>query len=352
MKAAFFNQTMFRVFSLLAIAVALLMGWMPDPELAALPFMALATTPFPTTPQLTAIAIAYRNSRLIADDVLPRVMVADQSFKYLKYPSGTFFTVPDTKVGRKSAPGQVEMSATETSDSTDDHALDDAVPYSDIQSAASQPNLPDPLMRATEFVSDLLLLAREKRVADLVFATANYGASNKSTLSGTSQWSDFTNSDPVSAVLTALDACIMRPNIGIFGRAAWTKFSTHPKICKAVFGNNTDAGVVSRAQVAALFELDDVLVGEGWINSAKKGQAASMVRVWGKHAVFAYRNKTADTQRGTTYGITAQWGGRIAGSQFDKNIGMRGGEIVRVGESVKELLTANDLAYMFENAVA
>jgi hypothetical protein len=31
---------------------------------------------------------------------------------------------------------------------------------------------------------------------------------------------------------------------------------------------------------------------------------------------------------------------------------MRGGELVRSGESVKEVIAANDLGYFFENAVA
>lgn len=353
MKKTFLsNSALWRITAALAIAGALMMGLMPlDPVTVGGGLMILATAPFPVTAQLSAVAIAYRNTKMIADDVLPRVPVSDQKFSYLKYPAGTFFTVPDTKVGRKSAPNQVEMSATDTPDQTDDHALDDPVPNADIQAAASQPNLPDPLMKSTEFVADLLALAREKRTADLVFNTANYATGNKSTLSGTSQWSH-TSSDPVTAIVDALDSMIMRGNVLVIGRAAFTKLATHAKICKAVFGNNTDAGIVARQQIAALFELDEVLVGEGWINTAKKGQAASMVRVWGKHAVLAHRNKNADTQRGTTFGLTAQWGGRIAGSEYDGKIGMRGGQIVRVGESVKELLTANDLAYMFENAVA
>lgn len=349
----FSSQTFWRFTAALTIFIALAFGVMPlDPLTIGGGLMVLATTPFPVTPQLTAVAIAYRNGRLIADEVLPRVIVPDRSFKYLVYPKGVFLTVPDTKVGRKSQPGRVELSATETTDSVDDFGLDDAVPNDDIAAAQTQPNLPDPLLKSAEYVTDLVLLAREKRVADLVFNAANYAAGNKVTLSGTGQWSDFVNSDPVSAILAALDSCIMRPNVLAIGRAAWTKLSTHPKICKAVFGQNTDAGVASRQQVAALFELDDVLVGESWINTAKKGQTATPVRVWGKHAVFAYRNKNADTQRGATYGLTAQWGGRVAGSEYDKNIGLRGGQIVRVGESVKELLCANDLAYMFENAVA
>lgn len=309
----------------------------------------MSRAPFPIQPELTAVAIAYRNQRLIADDVLPRVRVGKQEFKYMKYAQADAFTVPDAKVGRKSQPNQVAWSATEVTDSTNDYGLDDPVPYSDMDNAAPGQN---PLLASVEFTTNLLQLAREVRASGLVFAAANYGAANKATLSGTSQWSDFTNSDPVQAHLAALDSCIMRPNIGVYGRATWTKLATHPKICKAVFGNNTDAGIVTRRQFAELFELDEVFVGEGFVNTAKKGQAVSMARVWGKHASLIYRDKLATADRGTTFGFTAQFGDRIAGSIADPDIGIRGGERVRSAESVKELITANDLGYFFENAVA
>lgn len=309
----------------------------------------MSKAPFPIQPELTAIAIAYRNARLIADDVAPRVPVGTQEFKYLRYTLAESFTIPDTKVGRSSAPNQVDFSATEVTDSTVDHGLDDPVPQADIDNAP--PNY-DPLGRAVEGTTDLILLAREKRTADLVFDANQYATANKTTLSGTSQWSDFVNSDPVANIMTGLDACIMRPTVMVIGRAAWTKLATHPKIAKAVLGNSGDVTIATRQQVAALFELEDVLVGEGWVNTAKKGQPPALARVWGKHCSLIYRNRLADTRRGMTFALTAQWGSRVSGSEFDRDIGLRGGQMVRVGESVKELITANDLAYFIQNAVA
>jgi hypothetical protein len=64
-----------------------------------------------------------------------------------------------------------------------------------------------------------------------------------------------------------------------------------------------------------------------------------------------YRDTFAGTS-GATFGFTAQWGSKVAGSIEDKDIGMRGGARVRVGESVAEVLCANDLGYFFQNAVA
>lgn len=316
------------------------------PLLLAMPLAA-----FPVTPELTAITIAYRNNRLIADEVLPRVPVGVQSFKYTKYPIGSFFTVPETKVGRKGQPNQVEFTGEEVTDSTVDHALDDAVPNADIENARNQQGVPDPQMRATEGLTDLIMLAREKRAADVVFAAGNYAAANKITLAGNDQWSDYANSDPIDDIMTALDSVIMRPNLFVMGNAVASKLRRHPDIVKAYNGTAGDAGIVPLEFVQDLFEIE-VKVGQGWLNTAKPGQPVSMARVWGKHAALVYRDKNADTQRGTTFGFTAQWGGRVAGSEFDKNIGMRGGQVVRVGESVKELITANDLGYLITDAVA
>lgn len=303
--------------------------------------------PFPIDPHRTAIAIAYQNKRLIADAVLPRVPVSKESFTYMKHKLGEDFTVPDTKVGRKSRPNEISFSATEQTASTVDFGLDDPIPYADIENA---PENYDPLDRSTESLTNLILLDREVRAANLVFNDANY--THKSTLSGNGQWSDYANSDPLTAIMEGLDSVIMRPNIGVFGRATFTKLSMHPIIVKAIHGNSGDSGVVTREQLAQLLELEDVLVGEGFVNTAKKGQATNLARVWGKHASFIYRDEMADTRTGTTFGFTAQFGERVSGGKEDGDIGLRGGIRNRVGESVKELVTAPDLGLYFKNAVA
>jgi len=324
-------------------------GTLGSISLAALAFAGTTAAPFPIQPELTAVAIAYKNKRLIADEVLPRVPVGKQDFTYLLHTMDEGFSVPDTKVGRKSKPNEVEFTATEQTASTSDYGLDDPIPQADIDNA---PANYDPMGRAVEGITDLVLLGREARAAGLVFNAANYAAANKQTLSGTSQFSDFANSDPIGVIMTALDACIMRPNVMTLGRAAFSKLIQHPKIVKAVLGNAGDSGIATRQQIAALFELEDVLVGEAYLNTAKKGQAASLARVWGKHISLTLRDRNANTRGGATFGFTAQFGDRIAGSQFDSDIGLRGGQRVRAGESVKELITAPDLGYLITNAVA
>lgn len=347
---AYFNlyKMNYLVFALMAFALSF--GWLPDPAIAAAGLFALTVAPFPVQPELTAIAIGYRNEKLIADEVLPRVPVGKQEFKYQKHTMADGFTVPDSAVGRKSKPNEVDFSSTEVTDSTKDYGLDDPIPQADVNNAAPGQ---DPLGKAVMQLTNLVLLGREVRAAGLVFDANQYAAANKITLSGTDQWSDFANSNPLSVIETGLDSCIMRPNLAVMGRAVWSKMRQHPRVVKAVLGNAGDSGMVARRAVADLLEVEDILVGEGWLNTAKKGQAVNMQRVWGKHVALIYRDKLFDPLGSmTAFGFTAQFGTWVAGATPDKDIGLRGGQRVRSGESVKELICANDLGYFIQNAVA
>ncbi len=306
-------------------------------------------TPFPTDPALIAVAVAYTNARLIADSVLPRVPVGKKEYKYFEYDLAEGFTVPDSRVGRRSRPNEVEFSATEKTGLCADFGLDDPVPNDDIEQA---PENYDPLAHSTEYTTNLIYLGREVRAAALVFNPNTYAATHRQTLSGTAQFNDFTNSDPIAVISDALDVPVMRPNVMTIGQTAWSKLSRHPDIVKAAHGNSGDKGRATREQVAELFELEELHVGQARFNTAKKGQAPNLQRCWGGHIALTYRDLTANTERGLTFGLTAQYGSWLAGSMFDKDIGLRGGQRVRVGETVEERVLANDLGYFIENAVA
>lgn len=306
--------------------------------------------PFPVNARLTAIALAFRNPdiALIADAVLPRTDT-DAEFKWMRHDLAQGFTVPDTKVGRKSQPNEVEFTGAEVPDSVDDHGLDDLVPNSDINDDNQGV---DPLGKAAMYTTSLVQLARELRASARVFNAANYIAANQQTLAGGSQWSDFANSNPVDAILAALDVPTMRPNIATFGQAVWTKLRQHPKLVQAVKGTDQGAGAVTRKEFADFFELQEVYVGAGFVNTAKKGQAAALSRCWGKHAAFTYRDRAAGPQTGMTYGFTAQ-AAKLQVVQIDEpKIGVEGSQRVRVYERVKEIVCAPELGYYFQNAIA
>jgi len=306
----------------------------------------MSGTPFPIDPALTAIAVGYRNPEYIADLVLPRVSVALKPYKYLEYPLGEAFTRSETLVGRKGAPNVVEFSATEKTGLCLDYGLDDEIPIDDINQAPANYNPVDHSVMST---TDLIMLDREVRAAGVLFNAANYASSV--TLSGTSQFSDFVNSDPIGQILDALDIPLMRPNIITMGREVFTKLRQHPAILKAVHGNSGDSGTATRQQLAALFEVDEIIIGGSRINANKKGQVVSLSRVWGKHIAMTYRNRLANTRSGITFGLTAEYATRLSGRENDSKIGLRGGVRVRVGETVEEKIIAPDAGYFIQNAI-
>ncbi|MEX1120865.1 MAG: phage capsid protein [Balneolales bacterium] len=310
--------------------------------------------PFPQAdPELVAISIAYQNTRLIADKVFPRKPVGKEEFKYYKFPKGSFITVPDTTAGRKGKLNEVNFEAEQVTDSTVPHGLKAPVPQSDIDNA---PDGLSPLNITTEGLRDLVLLDREVRCANKAFDADEYAADNKVQLAGTDQWSDYANSSPIDDIETGLNVPMIRPNKLLIGQAAWSVLRQHPEIIAAVNKNDGDKGLATKAAVAELFELDEVIVGQGWVNIAKPGQPVNKVRVWGKHTLLFNDNATATPTLGLgmTFGFTAQHGDPVAGTVPvpGGDMGLDGGVNVINGEKVKELIAANDLGYFIEDCVA
>ena len=307
--------------------------------------------PFVQDPVLTAIAVAYKNQAFIADSVMPRRPVSSNLFRYNTFAFGQQITPIDTRVGRLAGPNKTEFSSDRQTAETEDYGLDIPIPNDDRR--AAQGTGVDVDGMAAEFASELVAIGREQRVSNIVFSAATYPVGNKVTLSGTSQWSDFTNSDPLTAILNAMDAMVMMPTDLVLGRLVMTKLSTHPKLVKAMHGNDGDSGVITPQFLANLLGIKRVHVGSAWVNTAAKGQAVSRARLWGKHAALLTLDVQAAPQNmRTSFGYTAQWGDKVSGRIVDPNMGLRGGVNIRVGEQLREVVIASDLGYFFENAIA
>ncbi len=348
MKASFPARSLLIAALLVGVVVAMFL----DAQHSAVA-MAIVLAPFPVDAQLQGISIAFRNKELIADELFPRVPVGSESFKYNSFPKGTFFNAPDNRVGRTSAPNRVELGFSQTSNSTEDYGLDDVVPIKDVREAAAQ-GLANPVNAAVEFLASLNANRRELRASTLAFDPAQYAANNKLALAGNDRWDQYTQaeSNPLADIEDSLEAMIMRPNVAVIGSKAYSKLARHPVIVKAYNGTTGDSGKVPKQFLQDLFELQEIFVGRAFVNTAKPGQAAVLSRVWGNHMLLVYRDKTADTNRGMTFGVTAQRGTKITGQQEDKNVGLEGGVIVRDGEKVKELIVSADCGFLLQDVIS
>lgn len=322
----------------------------------------MAPRPFHTDPVLTAITVGYRNdsANLIADIVLPRVPVASAKFSWTRYPIAQAFTFPDTRVGRRGRLNRVEFSGKQETSETFDYGLEDGIPQSDIDEAAVMRGRGlgtfNPVDFSTMALTDLILLDREVRAATVIQDPANYAANKRLALSGSDRFSD-----PASDIIGALKAgfnstLIYRPNTATMSRSVWSSISSHPQLVNACKGNVTSKGIITPDEFVQLFAgegLKRLAIGESFVNTARPGQSASLSRVWGNTIALTHINPMATpVTGGVTFGFTAQYGTRVAGQREDPDIGLHGGQIIRVGESVREVVVAPDVGFLFQNVVA
>lgn len=302
---------------------------------------------FPVDPELTQIAIGYHNRDMIAGEVLPAIPPIGQSeFKYQYYPAEQSFTVPNTHVGRRSQVREVDFKGEMRTGSAEDYALEHGLPQKDIDNAPDGANLEG---RTTEWLTNLIELDRELRVARRVFNPDTYAASNQVTLSGSDQFSH-PDSDPIRVLLERMDTLILRPNELTFGQGAWRDMRMHPKVVKATNRNSGDSGVAAREAVAELLEVDKIHVGRALVNNARIGQPANMQTAWGNHIAMLHIDRLVGLQQGASFGFTVPYGHRETSQWFDKNIGRKGGTRIRVGESLAEVISAPSLGYFIQNA--
>jgi len=299
---------------------------------------------FQADASLTAIAIAYRNPDvdMIADDVLPRVPVGGRSFKWTEYPEAEMFSVPDTRIGLRSAPNQVELQGEQKDSGVLDYGID--IPLDNPTIGEAERAGYNPRNRATERAANIVLLDREIRVAATVTDAAAYHADQKAS----AVFSTFfdASADPFESIDAMLDACWMKPNQLVFGHGAWRAFRKHPKAVQAVKGTTTASGRLTRQEVAEAFEVNRILVGSGRVNVARPGLAPSIARTWGNAICGQYVDRSVTPETGgVTFGMTAVHGTRVAGTKA-VDMGLNGGVMVRAGESVRELVVARRAGFL------
>ena len=299
---------------------------------------------FETSASMTAIAIAYRNPDvvMIADDVLPRVPVSTRDFSWYEYPEASMFSVPDTRIGNRSAPNQVELQGAKRSASVEDFGIDIPLDNPTIETAEASGY--DPRSQATETATNIVMLDREIRVSRVITDTSLYDAEQK--MAATLAAFFDAAADPFASIDDMLDKCWIKPNQLVFGHAAWREFRKHPKAIQQIRGTTNATGRLRREEVAEAFEVNRILVGSGRVNVARPGLVPTINRTWGATISGQFIDRTVTPETGgLTFGMTAVRGTKVAGTK-KVDMGLTGGEMVRSGESLKELVVAKRAGFL------
>lgn len=303
-------------------------------------------------PVLTTIAQGYKQADLVGSALFPTVPVSQRAGKIITFGKEDFMLYNTAR-----APGEntkrVQFGYSGSNFALVDYSLEGAVPIEVQQEAASGANgfSIDSMAMAIKKVSSIMALRLEKAQADLARTAGNYGAGNKVTLSGTSQWSDYSGtSNPITVVETAKEAIRAatgkRPNVLIMGAAVMSKLRAHPTIVDRM--KYTGRDVATAEILAALFGVSQVLVGDAIYAS----DAGAFSDVWGKDVVLAYSEMSSLSDMGSpTFGYTYNLGGYPIVEQpyFDRNAKSW---FVPVTRAEAPVIAGAGAGYLITNAVA
>jgi len=309
---------------------------------------------------LTNISIAWPNNQFVGERLFPMVTVQKQSNMYYIFGREAWAVDPG---GDIRAPGTEAneipgLKAAKDQYFASEHSLQIPVTDEERQNADS-PLSPD--RDGTELVTSKILLAREIAMQSMVMTTGNYPAGNVVTLSGTTQWSDYVNSNPILDVRTAMRtvhaSMFIEPNTGIIPYQVMSILEDHPDFIERI--KYSQRGVLTAELIAAILGIPSVVVPGVGFNSANPGQTAALGYLWGKDVLLAYVPDRPGLKI-PAYGYEFNWG--YAGGQEMVTERWREekrkSDIVRVSRRYDLKLTALDAnnksiaAYVIKAAVA
>ena len=302
-------------------------------------------------PELTGISLAYHNTDYIADKILPRVAVAQTSFRYRKFADDAFINIADTEVGRKGMPNQLDVKSELLDASVKSHALEAEVPQEDIEELAAAGADEDLMQDNTTLVTDGLNLAREVRTAEKLCNTANYNGNYK-TLSGDDQL-DKKTSSIIDVWKDVKKHMLMAPTHMVVSDTYALYLQSHPEFLSMCKMYESDAkGLVPLEFIRQQLGLKEILIGKAKVNAAKKGQTATIKDVWGRDLIFAYINPLAKPKQGLTFGYTAEKGKREIQTFYDGRPGSHGVHYIKAVENVNEIIAATSCGMLIKDAFA
>ena len=251
---------------------------------------------------LTNVSISYHNAQYVADQIFPVAPVTKQSNKYFIYSKDRFRVTDDARRPGARA-NEIDWSLSTDTYYAEGHALAQAIP-DELRANADQALDVD--VDTTETLTDLIFLQRELAVANAVLNPTLM--TQNTTLSETSQWSDYANSDPVAAVEAQKSTIQLQigqpPNALLVGYPVFQQLRSHPAIIDRF--KYTQVGIVQPEHLRSVFNVDYFLIGGAIENTAIEGEADNFQYVWGNNAVLFYK-PPAPGRRTVSVGYQFTW---------------------------------------------
>lgn len=237
---------------------------------------------------LTNISVGYENRAFAGDRLFPTVGVEKQSDKWNVFDRTGFTVMADLRAPGANTNELPPYSISRDSYFAEEHALKDWVPIE--EGANADPGI-SVMGDAAQRVTDTILMNREDAIQTMARTAANYATGHTVTLSGTAQWSDYTNSVPISDLKTAVEAIrfdtFRTPTIAILGNLVANMLEDHPTFLNRMkttpLAQNRDLDAVGQ-----LTGIPEFVRAAAVKNTANVGQAQAFGYMWGKDVVLAF----------------------------------------------------------------
>jgi len=219
---------------------------------------------------------------------------------------------------------------------------------------------------ATRLAVENLLMTQEVLFATRFFVPSVWGTTIVGG-AGFTKWSDAASSNPIADVEAGRRAIRLGggklPNKLLLGWDAWVALKTHPTIMERIVAGGTPGSpaIITKQAVAAVFELDEIIVAEAVKATNPVGAAETYDFVFGKHALLAYVGANGEGDfmasagrifawKGTNEGAVDEMGRTVAVTQFD--IVERRITRYEPGMALDFKITGTKLGYFLQDAAA
>ena len=298
---------------------------------------------------LTGVSSMVKVEGTMAELLMPSIMVKQKTGKLAKYGHGHLRIERSITGGRGKYRRVEPIVRSNVGYSVESHGLEALVTEDDYA------NVELPYDAEADEVIGLqshLIVEKEKVLADALANTATMTLNV--TLSGTSQFSDYDNSDPISRFKTARaevkEGCGLPPDTAWMSWEVWNVMRFHPQLLELF--KYVKGGALDDSQLAEAFGVRRVLVGSAVYNSAKEGQTDDLAAIWGKHLWFGVIPQAAQVRQ-TSLGYTIGLSGRRSRRVYKYGVNNPPNSTgILCDDSYDFLLSNVNAAYLIKDAVA
>lgn len=304
-------------------------------------------------PVLTSIAQGIKQNDLVGSLLFPQVDVGMRAGNIITFGREDFMQYSGLQRAPGGATKRVQVGFSGSPFALLDYSLEGSLPIETLQEGLADQNgfSIDGAQIAMAKVASIMALRLEIAQATLATTLGSYPAGNRVTLSGTSQWNDYTGvSDPAAVVETAKEvvraATGKRPNTLVLGPVTFARLRQHPRVRDQF--KHTDKSGINIEMLKEFFGVARIAVGD----AVQATDAGVLSDVWGKHAVLAYTETSTLADMGApTFGYTYNLGGYPIAEEpyYERNPKTWYFPVTRAEAPV---IAANTAGYFIQNAVA